>query len=274
VKYEFDQDTHVSEVEPGQYRACLTDRWDIGTVPNGGYVMATVLSAASKSLPGDPLSATMHFLRPAPHGEASISVDIAKKGRTVSTLTARLESGGRECARLLATYGDLGALSGPKHVEASPPDLTGLTAIDRPAGAKGMPAIAARFDTEYVESTMAWLQGKRGPAELRGRVRFADGCPLTVPSLALFSDSMPPPAFNAIDPGWVPTLELTVHFRARPAPGWLHFRFATRFIQGGLLEEDGELWDEQGTLVALSRQLATIPRAEMPRVGMPHGGTQ
>jgi len=262
VKYEFDQDTEVSEVEPGQFRACLTDRWDIGTVPNGGYVMAVVLSAADKTLPGRvPLSATMHFLRPAPHGQAAISVDVAKKGRTVSTLTARLESGGKECARLIATYGDLDTLSGPNHVEASPPDLAGLTARSRPAGVDAMPAIAARFDTEYVESTIPWLRGERGRAELLGRVRFADGCPLSVPSLTLFSDAMPPPAFNAIAPGWVPTLELTVHVRARPAPGWLHFRFATRFIQGGLLEEDGELWDEQGTLVALSRQLATVPRA-------------
>lgn len=268
MKYEFDQDTEVSGVEPGQYRACLTDRWDIGSVPNGGYVMALVLSAVGESLPGpDPLSATMHYLRPAPHGPVSIAVDVAKKGRTVSTATARLQGGGRECARLLATYGDLEGLSGPKHVEASPPDLSELAAKSRPAGVEGLPAIAQRFEAEYVESTMAWMRGERAPAEIRGRVRFADGRPPSVHALALFADAMPPPAFNAIDPGWVPTLELTVHFRGRPAPGWLHFRFTTRFIQGGLLEEDGELWDEQGELVAQSRQLAT-----MPRIGMPGGG--
>lgn len=35
--------------------------------------------------------------------------------------------------------------------------------------------------------------------------------------------------------------------------------FTTRFITGGSLEEDGEVWDETDRLVARSRQVALVP---------------
>jgi hypothetical protein len=81
-----------------------------------------------------------------------------------------------------------------------------------------------------------------------------------VRSLALFADAFPPPIFDVIPMSWVPTVELTVHFRARPRGDWLHSVFRTRFLFDGMLEEDGEIWDESGTLCALSRQLALVPR--------------
>jgi hypothetical protein len=59
---------------------------------------------------------------------------------------------------------------------------------------------------------------------------------------------------------WVPTLELTVHVRAVPVPGPLRVLFRSRFISGGLLDEDGEMWDASDRLVALSRQISLIPR--------------
>ena len=58
---------------------------------------------------------------------------------------------------------------------------------------------------------------------------------------------------------WHPTLN---HVRERPVPGWLRARFTTRFVTGGFLEEDGELWDAADRLVAQSRQLALLPRPQ------------
>ena len=66
-------------------------------------------------------------------------------------------------------------------------------------------------------------------------------------------------------PGWAPTLELTAHVRAGPAPGWLKVRHATRNLAGGMFEEDCEVWDSAGRLVAQSRQLRPAARAGLSR---------
>ena len=82
-----------------------------------------------------------------------------------------------------------------------------------------------------------------------------------IDSLALLCavDAFPPTAFNARLPvAWTPTVELTAHIRANPAPGWLRCRFSTRFVTAGFLEEDGEVWDSTGRLVGQSRQLALV----------------
>lgn len=50
----------------------------------------------------------------------------------------------------------------------------------------------------------------------------------------------------------------TPHLRAHPAPGWLACRAGTRHVANGFHEEDFEIWDSTGQLVAQSRQLAML----------------
>lgn len=100
-----------------------------------------------------------------------------------------------------------------------------------------------------------------GEARMRGWFRMPGAERVPPMALLLGLDAFPPTIFNARLPvGWSPTVELTCHLRARPAPGWLRAAFSTRFVTGGCLEEDGELWDEAGRLVAQSRQLKLLPR--------------
>lgn len=76
--------------------------------------------------------------------------------------------------------------------------------------------------------------------------------------MVTFADAFPPTLIGSIETTWIPTLELTVHVRNRPAPGWLLGTFRTRLLIDGLLEEDGEIWDSEGRPVAQFRQLALI----------------
>jgi acyl-CoA thioesterase len=208
---------------------------------------------------------TGHYLSPTAPGPAALAVETIKEGRQLSTAAVALSQDGRERARFLVTCGTLDA-PGPTHVDAAPPPLPPVEQAYKPPPDAPLPEVARRFDQRFDPTAMAWATRapKAGPVELRAWVRFADGRDADARSLLLFADALPPPSLAILPPGWVPTVELTVHVRARPAPGWLRARFRTRFVQGGYLEEDGELWDETGRLVALSRQLAATPRGPSP----------
>jgi acyl-CoA thioesterase len=259
---EFDQDTALTQVAPGRFAGQVTARWNVGTVPNGGYLLSMALRAVGEVFPGrDPLSATAHYLRPAAPGPVEILVEKVKEGRTIATAQARLVQGDKEVARVLASLGTLDPAAGPRFVDAAPPPMPPVDgALARPEGAPTI-EVARRFEQRFDPETVRWATGA-GPQEhavIRAYQRFVDGRPPDVLSLPLFADSLPPPVFAVVAAGWVPTIELTVHMRAKPVDGWLRSQFQSRFVFGGLLEEDGEIWDASGQLVALSRQLAAVP---------------
>ncbi len=56
----------------------------------------------------------------------------------------------------------------------------------------------------------------------------------------------------------MPTVELTVHLRRHPRPGWVRARFTCDDLAGGRMVESGTLWDEGGAVVARSRQLGLL----------------
>jgi len=260
--FEFDEDTRLQPTGTGVFAGQLSDRWSIGHVPNGGYLLAVAMSALHRALPKpDPLTITAHYLRPGVPGPVRVEVETVKSGRRFATGMARLIQDGGEALRVLATYGEL-ATGDVHHADGAPPALPPRRGTNRREGAGvGMMSIRDRFDIEMDPATTGFLRSERAErAEIRGWLRFADGRLPDVHAMGLIADAFPPAVFHVTDPGWVPTLELTVHVRARPQSEWLACVFRTRFLQNGLLEEDGEMWDETGTLIAMSRQLAAPPR--------------
>lgn len=257
-RFEFDEDTEVTPA-PGGFRGTITDRWDIlGGRPNGGYLLAVATRALAGAVHHpDPVTVTGHFLRPPAAGPVDIGIEVLREGRGHTTAMAALRQEGREFLRVIATFGDLAAASGPTAVAAVPPVVPSpescVDARETPMPTwKEPPPFFHRLDLRLSSPAAAGdILGL-----VQGWVRFADGRPPDVLSLPLFADAYPPAVFSVAPAAWVPTVELTVHVRARPAEGWLTGSFRTRFLVKGYLEEDGELWDSTGRLVALSRQLA------------------
>ncbi len=113
----------------------------------------------------------------------------------------------------------------------------------------------------HPDDAVAYTGDRTGIARIRGWFRLREGEEPDSLATLVAADVFPPAVFNTNLPlKWTPTVEMTVHLFDPQPREWLKCSFRTRFVTNGLLEEDGEIWDEGGNLVALSRQLALVPR--------------
>lgn len=274
--HDFDRETAVTP-RPGErsaYDAHLPGSWKIGMGINGGLLLSMTARALAAELGGgsdghpDPLAVSAHYLSTAAAGPATFRTEALRRGRTVSHGAAALlqtDEDGRPVERLraLATYGDLDGQTDDVRTAAEPPRLpppgecVGTDAA--PPEFLAESPMLGRIDLRLDPECVGWLVGTpSGKGEMRGWFRLPENRDPDPLLLLTVVDVLPPVTFDLGIPGWAPTLELTAHVRAKPAPGLLRVVHRTRNFAGGHLEEDAEVWDAEGRLVAQSRQLARV----------------
>ncbi len=281
MTYEFDRDTAVTARGAGVYDAELAPGWVVGGGVNGGYLLAIIGYAVRAELAAkghtDPFSVSAHFLSASTPGPAYVETRVVRSGGRFSTVAATLvqDIDGTPVARIAshATFGDLDtAHDAASDAEAAalalalpapvlPPIEECVESRDAPAEVKKIAPLLDRFGTRFDPATAMWAVGEPSrKGVIQGWFKLADDRPLDPIALLMVVDALPPVTFDLGLFGWAPTLELTAHVRARPAPGWAIVRHQTRTVAGGLFEEDCDVWDSTGRLVAQSRQLALQPR--------------
>jgi acyl-CoA thioesterase len=225
--------------------------------------MAIVLRAMQQAV-GDearqPRSFTMHFLKPPVLGPLVVRPVVERAGRSLTSVSARLEQDGKAVGLALGAFSS--AWPGPFLADGiDPPAVAPPEGRPPPPVREGGPApkfidllsMQPRFgDAPFSGSAHGVVGGWLGLREQR---------PLDALAVALLSDAWFPapwPRLQELAPA--PTIDLTVHFRAPlPLPdGLLLGRFESKLVRDGFFEEDGELWAEDGTLVAQSRQLGLL----------------
>lgn len=267
----FDDATMVIPDADGAYAGEVADGWNTPRGPLGGYVMAIVLRAMQAAVADDarqPRSLTVHFLRPPHPGPVTVLPVVERTGRTLTSVTARLEQDGKLIALGLGAFST--PWESPLLGDAPMPEV-------EPADPARPPAFLRTGDetspdappfTEKV--TLQWRFGDppfsgAERAETGGWLALRERRPVDAPALCVLADAWFPapwPRLTALAPA--PTVDLTVHFRA-PLPVDdvpLLGRFRTRVVRDGFFDEDGELWTPDGTLVAQSRQLGLLIGAQ------------
>ena len=257
----FSAATAVTARGDGIYDAAIAPGWDIGGNANGGYVLALAARAMVHAVDRPPLSVTAHFLSPGKPGPVIVDVDVIRSGRRMATVGARLRAGETEVLSVIGTFA--------AHVDGTGSAIDGA-APDLPPIDECIP-VSPPVESGFHEQIRSWVRPQdagfkdgrpSGAPEVEGWFLLRDAEPIDALALLMATDAFAPVVFNhgGFPVGWSPTLELTVHVRGVPAPGPLRCRFFSQFISNGMFDEQGEIWDSAGALVAHSRQLALVPR--------------
>ncbi|MGN6252063.1 MAG: thioesterase family protein [Marmoricola sp.] len=271
--YEYDAAIAVAAQGEGCYTAELDGGWMVGGGINGGYLLGVLGNAISADLAArghaDPYTVSAYYLSASRPGPATVRVEVLRAGRGTTTVRATLsqdhEGAVVDRISVLATYGDLGAMTGDVLTRATPPALPPVEECvltsDAPPDFKAFVPMLDRFAMRLDPAYAGGMTGRpSGTPLIQGWFELADRRPIDPIALLTVVDLLPPTTFELGMLGWAPTLELTVHVRCAPAPGLLRLRHETRNMAGGFFEEDCEVWDAAGRLVAQSRQLALMPR--------------
>ncbi|MBR7743858.1 thioesterase family protein [Phycicoccus sp. BSK3Z-2] len=250
-----DGDGHVGTVAAG---------WDVFGIPHGGDLLGLAGKAvlAATGAP-DLFTITTHYLRKARFAPIRFEVRAVGGSRRFTSVTATATQGEDVVLSVMALVGDRTGIDGPTWRREEPwtPDPSRLTpraGSPEMAAAGGdfrTPDIAARAGEHLDVTTLGFTRGTPdGTGEIRA---VTHDLPTDQIGALVACDVTPPAAWNALGvSGWVPTVELTAHVRARSGVGPMGVVVASRHVADGFLDEDALVHDAEGTLLVQSRQLA------------------
>jgi acyl-CoA thioesterase len=253
VTRRFDDDTALAGAD-GRWRAQVREHWFVQKGPNGGLVAALATRALSEVAGGDgraPRSLSLHYLAPPVAGELEVRAAVERAGRTTTFASIRVLQ-----EDVTVAYG-IGCCSvwrddQPEWDALERPDVPGPDAL-APLDPPGALPILSNYEMRPLD-----------PPHLGTWMRAAQPRPADPVLLAAMTDAWMPSAFAHMEqPNFVPTIDLTIHWRAPlgvPAGEhpWVLGLYSTGLGAGGTWEEDGQLWSEDGVLLVQSRQLAIV----------------
>lgn len=249
----------------------------LAVVPQGGIVAALAVRAMGEALadPGQtPRTISAVFAGKVEAGPVQIDVEMLRRGRSMSQLTATVRNPGAD-AGLTAIV----AFGAPRR-GFSFTDLA-MPQVDPPDGRRSfrdpvpdgvdfefarppMPFWEEIIEARPVIGRAPWEPFEDGPAEAATWYRIdhppvlTDGRLDPLAALVL-CDTMPGAVGQKLGPDagpWFgPSVDLTVHLLAETGPGWLLAHNRARHAGDGYASVDQALWTADGRLVAYATQL-------------------
>ena len=238
--------------------------WTQGRALFGGLVAALMYRALEQQLtaPVALRSATINFVAPATSGDMQCQVEILRQGKSVTQGLCRAVQNGQVVAVLLASFG------APREsviaIDECPPPT--FKAPDDAMALPFIPGITPEFiqhyDFRWAHGGLPFSGSER--ADIGGWVRERGArAQVDIADLLALVDSWPPavlPMLKQPAPG--SSMTWTVEFMPGAASGsgqqWWQYLAETEFAAEGYVHTRARLWNQQGKLIALSRQTVTL----------------
>lgn len=258
----FAEATAVHLVGPGRYDTELTPYWSAYGNPNGGYMSAiTARAALAETGRAHPVSVSTTFLKAARPGPVELEVSAMSAGRTLATARVVLRQQGVivlestvVCADEPAgdVVADPGALPAPEEQCAAPslPPGEGPTILD---------SVSVRYAPGRMPRDR--VTAADPDAVLTAWVRMLTGEDPDPLICIVAADALAPTPFRLGHVGWSPTVAMTWHLRAQPAPGPLAVTCtAGQVTADQWFDERAVVVDSTGRTVAHAWQIARLPK--------------
>jgi acyl-CoA thioesterase len=271
----FQKALKLENIEDNKFIVNPDINYFVGNTPHGGYLMALMHKALTNILPhSTAISSSVQYLDRIDAKPFELEVEIFKKSRGSSSGIVLLKQDDKICTTFSGTCSDFEFMKGHDDLHKPLPKI--YTDKDKSEYIKmNYDKISKGFTPAFIQQLHcsiypghAWWNRESDKDNTNNEARCSaflemEGGKPDQFCLSFYSDILPPVVCNKYGPlGWIPTITLTTHIRQLPTTNELYADFKASDINKGYFEQDCNIWDLNGNLVASSRQLTRILKSE------------
>ncbi len=269
----FQEAIKLENLEDNKFIVNPDTNYFVGNTPHGGYLMAVMHKALTSILPhSTAISSSVQYLDRIDAKTFELEVETFRTSRGTSSGIVKLKQDNKICTTFTGTCSDFEFMKGYDDLQKPLPnifnesDKKDYIKMNYDKISKGFtPAFIQQLEC-LIHPDHAWWNrdsnDKNNEARCSAFLEMQGGIPDQF-CLSFYSDILPPVVSNKYGPlGWIPTITLTTHIRQLPSTSELYADFKATDINKGYFEQDCNIWDLNGNLVASSRQLTRILKSE------------
>jgi acyl-CoA thioesterase len=270
---QFQSALKLDQVSENIFSFTPDSRYFVGNTPHGGYLLALMNKALSSVLTHpNSINSNVYYLDRTEPKPAELHVEVIRTSRGSSMGQVRLMQNGKLTCLFSALCSDFQYMKGHSGLETPLPEIMNSVPENQfkvmnyeNFKAGSTPSFIQQLEMS-VHPDHAWwdrdISMDVAEARCSAFLELKGGAADTF-VLSYLADILPPVVQNKYGSlGWVPTLTLTCNIRQLPKTNRLFIDGLAKDISNGYFEQDCNIWDMDGNLVATSRQLAKILKSE------------